>query len=73
MLYPTDQVKDLEVIVSSDMSWSHHFSSMASRAKKVAAWVLSEFKCRNRNTILTLYKSLVRSHLRVLLPSVEYQ
>ena len=28
MLYPTDQVKDLGVIVSSDMSWSHHVSSM---------------------------------------------
>ena len=58
MLYPTDQVKDIGVIVSSDMSWSHHVSSMASRARKVAAWVLSAFKCRNRITMLTLYKSL---------------
>ena len=56
MLYPTDQVKDLGVIVSSDMSWSHHVSSMASRARKVAFWVLSAFKCRNRITMLTPYK-----------------
>ena len=68
MLYPTDQVKDLGVIVSSDMSWSHHVSSMASRAKKVAAWVLSAFKCRNRITMLTLYKSLIRSHLEYCCP-----
>ena len=68
MLYPTDQVKDLGVIVSSDMSWSHHVSSMASRARKVAAWVLSAFKCRNIITMLTLYKSLVRSHLEYCCP-----
>ena len=68
MLYPTDQVKDLGVIVSSDMSWSHHVSSMASRARKVAFWVLSAFKCRNRITMLTPYKSLVRSHLEYCCP-----
>ena len=68
MLYPTDQVKDLGVIVFSDMSWSHQVSSMASRARKVAAWVLSAFKCRNRITMLTLYKSLVRSHLEYCCP-----
>ena len=68
MLCPTDQVKNIGVIVSSDMSWSLHVSSMASRAGKVAALVLSAFKCRNRITMLTLYKSLVRSHLEYCCP-----
>ena len=54
--------------MSSDMSWSHHVSSMASRARKVAACVLSAFKCRNIITMLTLYKSLVRSHLEYCCP-----
>ena len=50
------------------MSWSHHVSSMASRARKVAACVLSAFKCRNIITMLTLYKSLVRGHLEYCCP-----
>ena len=32
------------------------------------SWVLSTFKCRNRITMLTLYKSLVRSHLEYCCP-----
>ena len=63
MLYPSKMVKDLGVMVSADLSWSPHVTLIAERARKVAAWVLSAFKTRNKVTMLTLYKSLIRSHL----------
>jgi len=68
MLYPAETVKDLGVIVSADLSWTPHISMIAERARKVAAWVLSAFKSRNKLTMMTLYKSLVRSHLEYCCP-----
>ena len=65
---PVNQLKDLGVIVSSDLSWSAHVNTIASRARSIAAWVLSAFKTRDRTTMLTLYKSLVRSHLEYCCP-----
>jgi hypothetical protein len=67
-LYPINGLKDLGVIVSSDLSWSPHVSTIASRARSVASWVLSAFLTRDRVTMLTLYKSLVRSHLEYCCP-----
>ena len=40
-------------------------NTIASRAISIAAWVLS---ARDRTTMLTLYKSLVRSHLEYFCP-----
>ena len=68
MLYPSKMVKDLGVMVSADLSWSPHVTLIAERARKVAAWVLSAFKTRNKVTMLTLYKSLIRSHLEYCCP-----
>ena len=68
MLYPSKAVKDLGVIVSADLSWTQHVNMIADRARKVAAWVLSAFKTRDKVTLMTLYKSLVRSHLEYCCP-----
>ena len=68
MLYPTQTVKDLGVTVSADLSWTPHVNRIAERAGKVAAWVLSAFKTRDKATMMTLYKSLVRSHLEYCCP-----
>ena len=67
-LYPVELVKDLGITVSSDMSWSTHVHIIASRAKAMASWVLSAFRSRDKVTMLTLYKSLVRSHLEYCCP-----
>jgi hypothetical protein len=67
-LYPIQTLKDLGVIVSDNLSWTPHINTIASRARSVAAWVLSVFKTRDRTTMLTLYKSLVRSHLEYCCP-----
>ena len=68
ILLPTEAVKDLGVMVTSDLSWKPHVSIIAQRATKVAAWVLSAFKTRDKCTMLTLYKSIVRSHLEYCCP-----
>ena len=68
MLYPTQTVKDLGVTVSADLSWTPHVNRIAERAGKVASWVLSEFKTRDKATMMTIYKSLVRSHLEYCCP-----
>ena len=68
MLYPTQMVKDLGVTVSADLSWTPHVNIIAERAEKVASWVLSAFKTRDKATMMTLYKSLVRSHLEYCCP-----
>ena len=68
VLYPKSQVKDLGISISSDLSWSIHINTMCARARSVAAWVLSAFKTRDRITMATLYKSLVRSHLEYCCP-----
>ena len=68
VLYPESQVKDLVISISSDLSWSIHINTMCARARSVAAWVLSAFKTRDRITLVTLYKSLVRTHLEYCCP-----
>ena len=67
-LYPACRLKDLGIHVSPDLAWSPHISIISSRARAVASWVLSAFKARDRVTMVTLYKSLVRSHLEFCCP-----
>jgi hypothetical protein len=70
MIYSTQTVKDLGVTVSADLSWTPLINMIAQRAGKVAAWVLSAFKTKDQATctMMTLYKSLVRSHLKYCCP-----
>ena len=68
ILEPTLLVKDLGVVVSADLSWSFHIATIVARSRGVAAWVLSVFKSREPEVMITLYKSLVRSHLEYCCP-----
>ena len=69
-LYPVSSLKDLWVIVSPDLSWTPapHVITIAARARSVASWVLGVFRTRDKITMLTLYKSLIRSHLEYCCP-----
>lgn len=62
-LEPSNEVKDLGITFTSNLSWSSHVFNITSAAKKKAGWVLSCFRDRSPSTMLTLYKSVVRSHL----------
>ena len=61
-------VNDLGVMVLADLSWSTNITILSERARKVAAWVLSAFKTRNKVTMLNLYKSLITSYLEYCCP-----
>ena len=68
VLYPVHVLRDLGIIVSSDLSWTPHISNIVSRARGIASWALSVFKTRDKLTMLTVYKSLVRSILEYCCP-----
>ena len=61
IITPQNTVKDLGVIISSDLSWSPHIKTVTESAKKIASWILSVFADRRAEILLPLYKSLVRS------------
>ena len=67
-LYPVNCVRDLGVMVSSDLSWSAHIANMVIKARSTLSWVFSVFKTRERTAMTTLYKSLVRSLLEYCCP-----
>ena len=68
ILRPVDAVRDLGVIVSSDVTWSSHIGTMVCKARSTLSWVFSVFKTRDTTVMITLYKSLVRSLLEYCCP-----
>ena len=60
-LEPVHQLRDLGILISSDLSWSPHIRAIAEKARQKASWVLSVFHTRSPTIMLTLYKSMVRS------------
>ena len=64
-LQPAVSVKDLGVLLSADGTWKAQIAKVSAAASKVANWILGAFKCRSADTLLTLYKALVR-------PILEY-
>lgn len=62
---PSNSVKDLGVLMSSDLSFKCHIDGVVDEAKKRAAWVLRTLKTRDWYSMLTLWKSMV-------LPKLEY-
>ena len=68
ILSPVDRLRDLGVTVCSDLNWTTHIKAIADKARQKAAWVFSVFHTRSEETMLTLYKSLVRSLLEYCCP-----
>ena len=47
-LHPVQNLRDLGVTVSADLSWSLHIANAVSKARSKAFWILSVFKTRER-------------------------
>ena len=58
-------VRDLGIMISSDLSWDEHIQNICKKAKQVSAWALKVFYTRSKEVLLTLYSSLIR-------PLLEY-
>eukprot|EP00116_Pleurobrachia_bachei_P001956 sb/3462218/ len=67
-LEPSQSVRDLGVLVQADLDWEGHIRTIAENGRRKASWVLSVFKTRDRETMITLYKSMVRSLLEYCCP-----
>ena len=67
-ILPSKKVKDLGVFLSPDLKWSVHVKEAVEGANKMANWVLSVFSDRSQATMLTLFKSMVRSRLEYSCP-----
>ena len=64
----SSHTRDLGVHVSNDCSWSYHISKIAGEARQMAGWVLGAYRDRSMETMMTLYKSLIRSKLEYCCP-----
>ena len=65
---PTQVVRDLGVLVSSDRSWRPHIEQTVQSARTIASWVLSVFRDRTPVIMMTLFKTMVRSKLEYCCP-----
>ena len=65
---PTKLTKDLGITVTPDYDFKAHINLICSKAGMKLSWILSVFKSRSSATIMTLYKSLVRSQLEYCCP-----
>ena len=63
--------KDLGVIFSDDLKWEKQCSAAVLKANRILGMIKRNFTDRSPDTIMALYKSLVRPHLRVMLPDME--
>ena len=68
ILQPTSSVRDLGIYISDDCSWSLQINNVVTDAHKIASWVLGTFRDRSQLTMLTLFKSLIRSRLEYCCP-----
>ena len=64
----SERVRDLGVIMSPDYTWCKHINTIAEDGRKMLGWFLSVFKDRSQLTMLTLFKSMVRSKLEYCCP-----
>ena len=58
-----NEEKDLGVIISEGLKWEKQCSSAVSKANRILGMIKLNFVDRSKETILVLYKSLIRPHL----------
>ena len=59
----TDQQRDLRIIITKDLKWQKQTEKSCKTANRALGFIARNFKYKNKELILPLYKSLVRPHL----------
>ena len=59
----SDIIKDLGIRITPNLSWSPQINTLADSARRLISWVLSVFQDRSEETMMCLYRSLIRSRL----------
>ena len=55
-----NEIKDLGVIISNDLSWSNHIDATIAKCRRMSAWILRTFTKRDVITMRTLWVSMLR-------------
>ena len=63
-----EMVRDLGVNITPTLTWSPHINIIADSSRRLISWVLSVFKDRSENTMMCLYKTLIRSRIEYCSP-----
>ena len=58
-----EDLRDLGVQISSDLSFSAHIQNTVSKANQLIGWALRTFRRRSRLVMMTIWKSLVQSKI----------
>ena len=64
-LKKSEFAKDLGILVDMDLKWRQQIATATASATQLAGWALRVFRSREKEVVLTLYKSLIR-------PKLEY-
>ena len=59
----TDQQRDLGIIITKDLKWRKQTEKSYKTSNRVLGFIARNFRYKNKELILSLYKSLVRPHL----------
>ena len=59
----TDQQRDLWIIITKDLNWQQQTEKSCKTANRALGFIARNFRYKNNELILTLYKSQVRPHL----------
>ena len=59
----TDQQRDIGIIITKDLKWQKQTDKSCKTANIALGFIARNFRCKNKELILPLYKSLVRPHL----------
>ena len=62
-LSTTDQHQDLGITITIDLKWQKQTEKSCKTANRVLGFIARNFRYKNKELILPLYKSLVRLHL----------
>jgi hypothetical protein len=62
-LKSVERESDLGVIIDKSLKVSHQCTAVVKKANKILGLISRSFEVKNKNNIITLYKSLVRPHL----------
>ena len=63
LIYPSDCVKDLGLLVDYQLNWENHISNLCKQGRRLSGWILSVFFNRDAMVMLTLFNAIVRSRL----------
>jgi hypothetical protein len=59
-----EQEKDLGVVTHKSLLWNETIETSISKANRMICWIVRIMITRERNVMLTIYKSLIRPHLK---------